>query len=538
MTFLRQPFSKERSKPIDFTSFVGFSPDKTPPPSSCPLGRFSLELFFENVQSSEFVKALSSDLIEHAFCAICDGASREELKELKALIDKIFVYSFLEILYIDGNERANTFVRRQKDMTVHFDQSFFDKLIDINIEMTDSVDEIFRNMMEPINAQFDHEFYQRIEEFIVKSNALGVAHLLKPFLHFDMFIDSKNWNEAKIASNKTPDLWESRFRSSKLFDEIMLPPFKPNLYPYASFKMTHDIPTLFISLPKLIPALLPTVTCLEVPKNVDVVVIGKNSFSLLYSIDSELFFSNLLETKKLRPHTESVSSLALSDCGKWALSCDILGNITVENIENTKRYFNFQKALSCIVASTFSPKIPHQFVVGCVDGVIYLYSMSKASPQRIFIGHSSGIVSLLIHPNSEYIASSSYDETIRLWSITQGCCVRLFMVSGSIPTSLSLSNSGKALLTTSKNGNISIIDIGSCKIIKTIKSSEYEICNASFISNDQMIICYDKLGNFGFWETNGNYNSQVAFVRIDRLHFLSMCSLESGEVRLVGYSKY
>ena len=53
-----------------------------------------------------------------------------------------------------------------------------------------------------------------------------------------------------------------------------------------------------------------------------------------------------------------------------------------------------------------------------------------------------------------------------------------------------------------------------------------------------MIICYDKLGNFGFWETNGNYNSQVAFVRIDRLHFLSMCSLESGEVRLVGYSKY
>lgn len=480
---------------------------------------------------------LSSNEIEHAFCAICAAAERAELRELRDLVDRIFVFAFLEILDADGNERANEFVARQRSRTTGISDAALDRLIDLKVEMTDTVDEVFDSMMRPPSSCFGNEFYREVERFIAESKSLGVAYLLKPFLHFDMCDESPRWECAKVASNRTPELWDAKFKSPMLFDEVYSPLIKPNLEPYAAFKMTHDIPTLFISMPKFIPPLLPTITCLEVPKSVDACAAGKNSLAFVYSIGSELFFSNLSECRKLKPHVESISSLALSDCGKWALSCDILGYVAVENIDNPNRYFNFQKTFSCVVASAFSPKIPHQFAVGCVDGVIYLYAMSKAAPQRIFVGHSSGIVSLLIHPNSEYIASASLDETIRLWSITQGCCVRLFMSSGSIPTSLSLSNSGKSLLLGSKNGNLTIFDIGSCRTIKTIKASEYDICNADFLSNDQLIICYDKIGNFGFWQTNGNFNSQIAYVRIDRIHILSMCSLDSGEVRLIGYDK-
>ena len=404
--------------------------------------------------------------------------------------------------------------------------------------MTDSNTVIFENIMEPLDCTFSPTFYQSLDSFIDESTAPAISHLLKPFLHIDTTTSSLACRRSQISSNRNPELWgrSSNF-SPNFFEEISFSRASASPHLCASFHMARDIPTLLISRPKFIPPLLPTLTCVNAPKQVECVAADRNSPSFVFSVGTEVFYCTNGGARKLRCHTEAVSSLAISDCGKWALSCDIIGNVRISDLTNFDRFCDYKEALSCVTSSAFAPKIPHQFAVGTLNGEIYVYSTSKLQPQRLLIGHSAGIVSVLIHPNSEYVASASLDGTIRIWSITLGCCMRLFKAAGKVPTSLRISHSGKWVMTTSTKGNLSIIDIGSGKTVKTIKPSDHSLVDAVFSVNDRLIVCYNKTGNFWFWETHETYGAQVASVRIDRIRIACMVDLDSDEIRIVGCNK-
>ncbi|KAH0793936.1 Transcription initiation factor TFIID subunit 5 [Histomonas meleagridis] len=539
MTLLRPTSTtqREKSKAIEFTANLGFPHDRTHLPSSCSINRYAFELYLENVQRPELLKALSSDHIEHGFKIIAEASKQENLNDLQTLINRIFIYAFLEILYSDKNERATLFIQRQSHYTT-LSEDTLRQLSNINIEMTDSSTTIFENIMEPMNCSFGATFYKNLDSFIDESTAPAISHLLKPFLHFDSETNSSVCERSKVSSNRNPELWgQNPNFTPNFFEEISFSRASTNPHLCAAFRMTRDIPTLIISRPKFIAPLLPTITCLNAPKHVECVALDKSSPSFAYSVGSELFYCKCGEMIKLRCHTEAVSSLAISDCGEWLLSCDIIGNVRISNLKNFDRFCEYKETLSCPTSTAFAPKIPHQFVVGTLNGEIYLYATSRRQPQRLLIGHSAGIVSVLIHPNSEYIASTSMDGTIRIWSITLGCCVRLFKAAGKTPTSLRFSHSGKWVMSTSSRGNLTVLDIGSGKTVKTIKPSDHSIVDAVFVANDKLVVCYDKTGNFWFWETHETYGAQVASVRIDRIRIACMTGLDGDEIRLVGCNK-
>jgi WD40 repeat protein len=301
--------------------------------------------------------------------------------------------------------------------------------------------------------------------------------------------------------------------------------------------MTRDIPTLVMCRPRYIPPQLPTIACLHAPKYAEHVAAARLVPTFIYSVESSLFACSHGEgSRSLRPHVNAISAVAMSDCGSLALSCDIMGDVHVQRCRGAG-YHEYQTSRMLITACSFAPKVPHQFVVGTMSGTLALYATSRTEMQRVFCGHTAGIVTVLIHPNSEFVGSTSCDGTIRLWSISQGCCVRLFKAAGSVPTSLRFSHSGKWIMTTATDGAVSVVDPGTGKIAKAFKASETVIMSADFSLNDELIIGYDRMGNFFIWETNEAYGAQLGAVRIDRVRVVAFDCMPNDEIRIVGCSK-
>jgi WD40 repeat protein len=226
----------------------------------------------------------------------------------------------------------------------------------------------------------------------------------------------------------------------------------------------------------------------------------------------------------------------VSDDGEFILSCDVIGDVRVQSSDG-QRYQEYQPSRFLITACAFSPGVPHQFVIGTMSGLVLLYATSRTATQRLFCGHTAGIVTVLIHQNSEFIASTSCDGTVRLWSISESACVRLFKAAGVVPTSLRFSHSGKWIMTTSNDGHVAIVDVASGKPVKVFKASDSVIMTADFSVNDSMVVGYDRMGNFFMWETNESFGAQLATVRIDRVRVVSLDCLDSDEIRIVGCSK-
>jgi hypothetical protein len=404
-------------------------------------------------------------------------------------------------------------------------------------EHTDSAETIFTHLLGPLDITFDLNFGSSLDRFIDENTVPAVAHLLRPFIHEFPDTEMNKFVKSTFVSNRNPDLWCESEQSPRYFTEIPVPRLDAHQHPYAEYKMTRDTPTLVICRPKYIPHQLPTIACLHAPKFAEHVAAARSIPSYVFSAESTLSLSVQGERmKNLRPHQYPISAVAMSDCGKFVLSCDILGHVVVQRTDGMA-FHEYQTSRLLITACAFSPTIPHQFVVGSMPGSLILYATGRTEIQRVFCAHVAGIVTVLIHPNSEFVGSASCDGTVRLWSISLGCCVRLFKAAGPVPTCLRFSHSGKWIMTTANDGNVTILDAGTGKAVKSFKASDTVIMSADFSLSDELVIGYDRMGNFFVWETNDAYGCQLATVRIDRVRVVAFDCLANDEIRIVGCSK-
>jgi len=526
---------KEKIKPADISTFLGFNPGNLIPPNSVSVNRYSFELFFEYALRPELGKlSLTSDHIEHGFQVIYDASRNENLKQLATIINHVFLFAFTEILFSDSSIRSNLFLERQS-IKCTLSQEEIRQLVDLDPEMTDSISTIFNHLVAPLNIVFDNAFYESLNKFIDDDSAPAVSYLLRHFLH-DMSTVSSTIPTVVDPPPLISDQSVEKDRLPQFFKETSSPHIHQRSNPYVEFRMVRVIPTLVICRPKYIPPQLPSLSCIHLPKSADIVVIDRTESASIYTNDNMIFrASENSPLQSLVSHSHIISALALSKCGRFVLSGDTIGYIMIQDLKLGSKC-SYQPLRQLITCCSFAPLIPHQFAIGTIDGIVALYDISERKAQRLFAEHTCSVVAVEIHPNSEYIVSISLDATIRVWSVSLGVCVRLFKCAGMIPTVMKISHSGKWLLNGCTNGEVSIIDIGSGKVLKNMKASCAISC-AGFSSNDDIIGAIDQNSNFLVWETREGQGEPPESIRIDKTRIMNMEFLDGYEVRIAGCQK-
>jgi WD40 repeat protein len=98
------------------------------------------------------------------------------------------------------------------------------------------------------------------------------------------------------------------------------------------------------------------------------------------------------------------------------------------------------------------------------DQTIRLWSVQQGQCVKVLQGHTTRIQSIAFHPQGELLASASGDETVRLWSVKTGECIRTLAGHHNTVWTVAFSPDGQTLASGSLDQTILLweVNTGNC----------------------------------------------------------------------------
>ncbi|KAF5548192.1 vegetatible incompatibility het-e-1 [Fusarium napiforme] len=100
-------------------------------------------------------------------------------------------------------------------------------------------------------------------------------------------------------------------------------------------------------------------------------------------------------------------------------------------------------------------------------------------------GHTSGVISVAVSPDSQLIASAGFDETVKIWDITTGVCRHTLEGRGGRVDSVTFLPDGRILASASDTIKIWDTTTGLC--LRTLEGHDEHVCSVSSSSDGQYL---------------------------------------------------
>ena len=170
-------------------------------------------------------------------------------------------------------------------------------------------------------------------------------------------------------------------------------------------------------------------------------------------------------------HQGGITGLLFAQSGISILSASLDGTIRAFDL---LRYRNFR---------TFTSPEPTQFsclaldpsgelvCAGCQDSFqIYIWSMKTGRLLDVLAGHEAPISDIVFNPIRAFLASASWDNTVRLWDVFEKKATQDTLELGSDVVALAYRGDGRELVASTLNGNLTVWDVtGPANQIGTIE---------------------------------------------------------------------
>jgi COMPASS component SWD3 len=143
------------------------------------------------------------------------------------------------------------------------------------------------------------------------------------------------------------------------------------------------------------------------------------------------------------------------------------------------------------------------------DTCIYVWVVSEndssnAKPGeciRVLRGHEGFVFTVSFHPNAMFLASGSFDETIRIWDLRTGICIRIIPAHSDPVTSIQFNSHGNHLVSSSYDGLIRVWEVATGDCLKTlIDDHNPPVSSVSFSPNGQYILASSLDNKIRLWD--------------------------------------
>ncbi len=114
------------------------------------------------------------------------------------------------------------------------------------------------------------------------------------------------------------------------------------------------------------------------------------------------------------------------------------------------------------------------------DNTMKLWDVSSGQCVRTFSEHSYSVFSVAFSPNGKYIASASNDKTIKLWNVSSGTCVGTFSGHSDGVNSVAFSPDGKYIASGSYDKTIKLWNVSSGTCVSTFSGHSAGVNSVAF----------------------------------------------------------
>ena len=233
--------------------------------------------------------------------------------------------------------------------------------------------------------------------------------------------------------------------------------------------------------------------------------------------------------RTVREHTDSVSSLAFYDCGgrhrlglgariasashdeTIKLWCwDVLSGAleclaTLRGHEDAVMCVAFDSAGGLLVSGSFDT------TVKCWD-VARIGNDDKDTRANLnqedavgtcvatMAGHTKPISSVSCDPKGRYFASASFDETIKLWSVSNQACVATLQTN-QLLRAVAFSPGDGNHLACGGGGGVQVWDVLSTKCVASLHGHNTEVLTVAFQPQGRLLASGDESGTVKLWDT-------------------------------------
>ncbi|MGH1395625.1 MAG: protein kinase domain-containing protein, partial [Trichormus sp.] len=165
---------------------------------------------------------------------------------------------------------------------------------------------------------------------------------------------------------------------------------------------------------------------------------------------------------------------------------DLLG---VGKVASTQAISSFWKCAHIIPGISGKIAIsPKGDILANVAGrVIHLFSSTTGELLRTLSGHSDSVRSLAISSDGQFLASGSWDKTIKLWDVSTGKEIRTLTGHSDAVISIVISSHGQFLATGSKDKTIKLWDAATGKEICTLTGHSNWVNSLAISSDGQFL---------------------------------------------------
>ncbi|PSB47423.1 hypothetical protein C7B80_09550 [Cyanosarcina cf. burmensis CCALA 770] len=181
----------------------------------------------------------------------------------------------------------------------------------------------------------------------------------------------------------------------------------------------------------------------------------------------------------------NISAIAFSYDGKVVAVSDARGEICLwREFIDGEQILTLQGHTDWVQAIAFCPD---RELIGSVstDQTLRLWNISTGQCLRTWQGHSERIHSVAFSPQGHAIASSSDDRTVKLWDISTGECIRTMQGHTDWVFSVTFSPQGHILVSGGRDRTIRCWDVNTGRIVQTLQGHTDCIRTVAFCPDGQ-----------------------------------------------------
>ena len=185
--------------------------------------------------------------------------------------------------------------------------------------------------------------------------------------------------------------------------------------------------------------------------------------------------------------TKGGRTVAISPNGKQiAFDNGINNYITIRKLSTVEKLVINEKDLSSMPIVSYCPNGKY-IASGSWDNTIKLWNVITGECIKTFEGHTNWVNSVAFSPDGKYIASGSWDKTIKLWDVQTGECIKTFEGHEDSVYSVAFSPDGKYIASGSNDKTIKLWYVSTGECIKTFEGHTNWVNSVAFSPDGKYI---------------------------------------------------